>query len=161
MCLVSDFKLDQIPHAPAPVRAHATGPRRVGRRCSPNMLGVPKVGIPPFFLLLLLLDRSFSRYVFTPKSLPFAPVACCFHDLFCFRSLSTVLFLLPMMYQLTPLQVLFVCVPFAFPPFVLFLHLESQLLLLQSQPVLVWWAIISPLLYSILLMFARLRIVLL
>jgi hypothetical protein len=72
--------------APAPERAHATGPRRVGSRCSPNMLGVPKVGIPPFFLLLLLLSRSFPLYFLTPILLPFAPVACCLHDLFCFRS---------------------------------------------------------------------------
>ena len=48
-----------------------------------------------------------------------------------------------------------------FPPFVLFLHLESPLPPLPSQPVLSWWAIISPLLSSIVLMFARLRLVLL
>jgi hypothetical protein len=54
-----------------------------------------------------------------------------------------------------------VFVPCVFPPFVLFLNLESQLPPLPSQPVLSWWAIISPLLSSILLMFARLRLVLL
>lgn len=79
MCPVSDFTLNQILRAPPFERAHATVLQPSLDELAADAHKHAKGQDHPYLFLLLF-------YFLAPISLPFAPVACCHHDLFCFRS---------------------------------------------------------------------------